>query len=225
MKTILDYLKDLKEIIVKPGPVLGRKMEKKEWIYSLCLILFVVFLLMYISTPQLIKKASVQYPGTQIEGLKATPIVRVLFSLSYVFLILFQISVVTFLLYLFYGVGGAEGNYVNYFSLTINAAVIGTLIPNLINLAFYVVKIGGNIKSFTNLLFLFPSLQDTTFLARVLVQFELFTLWFIIVVILGVARYAKLSMGRCIFIGILYFIFRSAIISFFSYFLAKIKIL
>ena len=123
-------LTDLRGIVIKPGVTLGKMMEKKQWMAMFLLICVITLIISYYSAPETLKQMSEQLPEDYANGFAKPSVLKKSFlSVFSVFLLFFQLIIGTFFIYLFFGIGGSKGEYANFFSLTVNAAVVGTLIP------------------------------------------------------------------------------------------------
>ena len=114
-----------------------------------------------------------------------------------------------FFVYLFFGIGGSKGMYVNFFSLTVNAAIVGVLIPMIIKFVFFIFSI--NVGLFSNITVFFPSLHPESWRYVILSQIDIFYLWFVVIIALGVSVYSKMKKNKAIFISLLFFLFRSTV--------------
>jgi len=156
------------------------------------------------------KKMAEQLPDDQLASLtQPTLIKKSLVSIFKLFFFLLRLIIGAFFIYLFFGIGGAKGVFVNFFSITINASIIGSVIPELLNFALILLKTTGPI--ITNLTLLFPSLPSESWTYAILSQIDFFYLWFLVVIALGIASYAKLSKLKSFSTAILFFLFRSTI--------------
>lgn len=217
-----NFVEDVKGIITKPGITLGRLMENKQWIGAFLFICITVFVITYLSAPAIIKQLAQTLPEDQIGGLReATATAKTFVSLSMIFILFLKLVIVAFFIYLFFGIGGAEGVYVNYFSITMNAAIVGTLIPGIIQSILLLFHI--KIALFSDLTVLFPGMSPESWKYVILSQFEFFSIWFIIIVALGVSTFSKMNKIKCLVISIFYFIFKSTVIILFSMLLIKLK--
>ena len=153
---------------------------------------------------------SEQLPEDYVSGLaKPSVFNKTFISIFKVFFLFLRIAVGAFFIYLFFGIGGVKGVYVNFFSITVAASVVGTLIPMIIRAAFLLVNTGNDFS--LNLTLLFPSMSPLTWKYAILSQFELFYLWFVVLIALGVSYYSKMNKIKTLFISVLFFLFRSAI--------------
>ncbi len=226
MQTTLNaFLKDLKGIFIKPGITLGKMMDQKKWVGSFILILLVIGICSYITLPyEMAQSAEILQDSKFADYLEYDPadssrpissLRRAFLSSGTVFLLALSLAVAAFFIYLFYGIGGAEGLYVNYFSLAVNASIIHTLIPGLLSTVS--MPLGLDITATTNAAVFFPSLPGKSFLALLLSQLELFSIWYIVVIAAGIAVFAKITFKKSLTIAIFYFCFRSLILVLFSY--------
>lgn len=224
-----DYLKDLKGIISSPGPTLGKLMEKKQWTATLVLILAFVFIFSYMTAPAKIAKSQellqeseiADYvPEDQLENFqKITGTKRIMVSLWAVFIAFVILAVASFFIYLFYGIGGAEGVYSNYFSIVVNASIIDTVLPLILGILSVLSGIGiAAYSNLANILNLFPN----TITYLIVSQFDIFHIWYLIAVALGIAVFSKISQKKSLIIVLVYFIFTAILKILFSYLSIKI---
>jgi len=136
-----------------------------------------------------------------------------------VFITTLGLIISTFFIYVFFGIAGAEGTYVNYFSLVSHAALIGTVFPALLGT---VSLMGGvHLIRFTNLAGWLQGAHGS--LSQIaLSQVDLFTLWTLVAVALGVAHFARMSVRRALTVAALYFVFSAAVKSAFAYIAIRI---
>lgn len=212
------FLKDLKGIITKPGETLGKLMKEKKWVPTFLLILSSIFILTYISVPLQISKLS-QYPQIPEEYLGIYQNNPTLFKLmtaaTAAFILFIKISVGAFFVYLFFGIGGSDGIYSNYFSLVVNTSIIDTLIPSIINM--FSLLAGYSLLESINLAFLIPGLDPESLSYVALSHIELFSVWYIVAIAAGVAAFANMKFKKSLSIGILYFTFKASISIAFSH--------
>lgn len=200
-------------------------MDQKQWVGSFILILLVIGICSYITLPyEMAQSAEILRDSKFADYLEYDPadpsgpissLRRAFLSSSTVFLLAISLAVAAFFIYLFYGIGGAEGLYVNYFSLVVNASIIHTLLPGL--LSALSMPLGLDIAATTNAAVFFPSLPGKSFLALLLSQLEFFSIWYIVVIAAGAAVFAKITFKKSLTIAVFYFCFRSLILALFSY--------
>lgn len=126
-----------------------------------------------------------------------------------------SISMGAFFVYLFFGIGGVDGTYSEFFSLVVNASVIDTLIPNVINTFFLLVW--GSMAIFPNAALLVPGLEPNSFTFLALSRIEIFSIWYIVALSAGAAVFAGMKLRKTLFVGIIYFLFKAMIGVAFSY--------
>jgi hypothetical protein len=68
---------------------------------------------------------------------------------------------------------------------------------------------------------LFPALDFRSLPYIILSQLDLFSLWYLLALALGIAHFAKLSLQKTIMVMVLYFLFKSLVFISFSYFSIK----
>ncbi len=228
---MINFFKNLKGIIITPGQTLGKLMDKKQWVTSFILIIITIFIFTYISAPfdiakgsELIKNSSIaeHFSEDQLENFgHISNLNRIMTSIWASFISAIVLIIASFFTYLFYGIGKAEGLYINYFSLVTNASIIDMIIPRLIR-TLSLLFLNTNIATYLNLSILFPALTNTSFSFLVFSQIDLFSIWYLIVIASGVAVFSKMSLKKSLFIAILYFLFKSIIKISFSYLFIKI---
>lgn len=213
---------------MSPGKTLGAVMGEKKWLPVFLLILLSValytnvtlpFRMAHVSENQLISE---YFPGEQLPHLQenVTVLRRIFITVAVFFNMTLNFIVGAFMVYLFFGIAGAEGFYTNFFTLVVHASLIDTLLPlikDAFSLLFHL-----NLGVFANLIFLFPSLKPLSLNFWLLSQVDLFSTWYVVAIAAGVSVFAKLSLKKCLIISLLYFIFKSVVAAFFSYFGIKI---
>lgn len=225
---IITLFKDIIGIINSPGQVLGRLMREKNWVPVFILILAAAALFTYITFPIQIARlaesaeASGYLPEEQILYLQSNPSFTLLMTCALkMFGMFLGFVVAAFFVYLFFGIGGSEGYYVNFFSLVVNASIIDILIPEIIETVSILLNI--NLLIFFNAAIFLPTLKPEHFSHLLLTQVTLFSLWYMIALALGVAAFSKMNFKKCLFISILYFVFKSVIQASFAYLLFRIS--
>lgn len=208
MKKMVSHIKG---IIIAPGPTLAGLMEKKHWLPAMVLVMVLVFILTYLATPELIDKArasDVLYPE-QLEYLgDVTGFKLVMAGLWAMFITLITWFIATFFVYLFFGIARAEGTYANYFSLVVNASIIGKAIPLLLSIFSVIFRIP--LAGFSNPTAWVPVSPDSlAFL--VLSKFDIFYIWYLVAVAAGVAVFSKMNFKKCLTVALLYFVFVSTV--------------
>lgn len=217
-----EFINQLKGIIISPGPTLGNLMEKKQWLPALVFILGLVFIFTYLATPELLNKAKISdtlYPE-QLEYLgNISGFKLVMAGLWAMLITLITYFVAAFLVYLFFGIARAEGSYANYFSLVVNASVIGKALPLLLSLLSVLFRIP--VAGFSNPAALIP-VPTTSLAFLVLSKFDIFYIWYLVAVAAGVAVFSKMNFKKCLLVAFLYFIFVSTVKVAFSHLFLKL---
>jgi hypothetical protein len=207
-----NFWKDMTGIILNPGKTLGKLMKEKKWIPAFLLLAITSIIFTYVSTPLQIESLSQeqQLSETQITLMQEkVQLVSFLASMGSVFMVFLSICMGAFFIYLFFGIGGSEGFYSNYFSLTVNASILDVLFPNFILTLSLISQIP--ISKFTNLAILLGYPDSTDLINLALIRIGIFELWYIVAISAGIARFSRLSIKKCLFIGIIYFIFKTAV--------------
>lgn len=222
------FFKNIGGVIVSPGKTLGALMGTKKWLPVFLLILLSVALYTNVTLPFKMAKVSENpwiseyFPGEQLLDLQENiTFMRRIFVTAAVFIsITLSFIIGAFMVYLFFGIAGAEGFYMNFFTLIVHASIIDTLLPlvrDAFSLLFYL-----NLGAFTNLIILFPSLKPLSLNFWFVSQVDLFSAWYLFAIAAGVSVFAKMSLKKCLFISLLYFIFKSVVAALFSYLGIKI---
>jgi hypothetical protein len=215
------FVEDVKGIFKNPTDTLSRLMEEKQWINAFLFISISVFIITYLMSPSLLQQMAQRFPDSPLASFsQATMLKKVLLSGFTVFFLFIRLSLVAFFIYLFFGIGGAKGIYINFFSITMNAAIIGTLIPFMIQNLLIVLHI--DLPSISSLVVLTPKLKEG-WLYQILSQIEFFSLWSLTIIALGIAENAQIKRIKSIFIGVLYFIFKASILVLFAMLMIKLK--
>lgn len=222
---IIAFFDDLKGIFVKPGPTLGRMMTRKQWAAGFALIVVLIGIFSFITLPHEMAQSSEWLENSRFAEVLAdqsggainytSSFQRSLLTAGALFSLVLSLAVGTFFVYLFYGIGGTEGMYVNYFSLVVNASIIDTVIPAFLSMVS--IPLGINLVGFTNATLFFPNLPGNTFKALLLAQLDVFSIWYLVVIAAGVAVFAGITFKKSLRIAIFYFCFRTAVIVLFSY--------
>ncbi len=216
-------LKDVGGILSAPGQTISRLMKEKKW---LPVFLFVVLgaalctnIMLSLGITQMAADSGLaeSLPGAQFMDIAAAPGLLERIFITIITLLGYSLSFVVgaFFIYLFFGIGGTEGYYKNYFRAVAAASVIDTLIPALRDTLSLIFEV--NLVALTNLSTLFPSLTPPTFRFFLVLQVDLFTLWYLIAIAAGVAVFAKISFKKSLFIAGLYFFFSALVSASFSY--------
>jgi len=213
---------------VSPGKTLGAVMGSKKWLPVFLLILLTVALYTNITLPINMAKASGNrwvaeyFPGEQLLDLQenVTLLRRVFMTLTVFFNLTMSFFVGAFMVYLFFGIAGADGYYINFFTLTVYASIIDTLLPLVRDALSLLLHI--NAGAFTNLVFLFPSLKPVSLNFWFISQVDLFSIWYVAALAAGVSVFAKMRLRKCLFVSLFYFVFKSVVTALFSYLSIKI---
>jgi hypothetical protein len=216
-----DFFTNLKGIFISPGHTLGKLMEKKQWVAMLIFLLTAVFIFTLVSAPGLAEKSRISgFLPEQLEDMGNISGFRLIMaSLWSVIITLITLAIASFFCYLFYGIAGAEGTYANFFTVVVHASIIGTLIPMI--MGFISLASGFSLVRLFNPAWLVPvSPNSLGFI--ILTQFNLFYIWYLMVIASGIAHFSKLSFRKCLIVAITYFIFMSAIKVAFSFLFLKL---
>lgn len=223
-----NIFKNTAGIISAPGQTLGKLMEEKKWLSIFVLILLVAAIYTNLTLPLKLSRAAENpllaeyFPGDQLFDLQEniTLLRRILITAAAFLNITLSFIVAAFMVYLFFGIGGSPGYYINFFTLIVGASIIDTLLP-LIRDTFSII-FNINLGAFTNLLVLFPSLKPFSLNFWFVSQVDLFYIWYLAAIAMAVAVFAKMNLKKCFFISFLYFLFKSSVAAFTSYLGVKI---
>jgi len=216
-------------IIRTPGPSLGLLMESKRWVPYFVFVLITVLVLSFVTFPYAAEQMSEilqdsrlgEYFQDQNFDIRHLSFGQKLFVLiPELFSIFMVIGIGAFFTYLFFGIGGGEGVYINYFSLAAGASLIDIVFPKMIEAISLIFSVkllgffspalffsGGNAKSFLHI-----------FVSR----FDIFSVWYTIAIALGIAYFSKLDKKKSLIISFLYLIFKALVISGFTFFFLSI---
>jgi hypothetical protein len=176
----MNFLKGLAGIITRPGKTLGTFMEQQKWGATLVLLLVAVFIFTYIMVPSQMAKLSrmVEMSEEYMPFFQTDSVFpRLMTGAMAALMVFISISVGAFFVYLFYGIGGSEGTYSNFFALVVNASVIDTLFPGFLRMLF---SLGWfPLPGALSLAHLLPGLESKSFTFLALSRIELFSLWYI----------------------------------------------
>lgn len=216
------FLSNVAGIIRTPGNTLGTLMKEKKWVPVFLLLIITIGILTYIIHPLQMKQLSEQAQAT---GVLSEEEASYFFSTSTfsrfmvcaLSALVIALSLVSgaFFLYLFYGIGGAEGEYSNYFSLVTNASIIDILFPGLIGILSLLTAANIAVFSKPALLLFSPDPMSLSFL--ILARLDVFDIWYLLVIAAGVHVFAKMSSRKSLIISILYFLFKTFIGVAFAY--------
>ncbi len=214
-----NYFKDdFVGIFKSPGATLGRLMERRSWLMSFTLILLVLIVFTYIVTPIQVKQMA-ENPDISEEVrsymMNYTVLSRLMTGCMAGLMFFLVTGVGAFFLYLFFGVSSCDGVYGNYFSLAMNGAIVGTLIPTVLNTVLLLLGVG--MMASPHLGLLVPGLDVKGFLYQILGGFDIFSIWYIWIVSLGVAVFAKETVKKCLTVGGIYFLFKVLVGAAFAY--------
>lgn len=218
---------NLSGVLKTPSTTLGRVMETKNWLPVFMLFLAVVGILSYLSFPAQMAKMTQDPQFNELMGDEKAPyfintshFARTMGSLASVFTVSLSFICGAFFLYLFYGIGGTQGNFVNYFALVSHASLIDTIFPLLISTIGLFT--GLHLENLDTPLLFFTNLGSKTFLYILLSVINIFSIWYIIVVASGIREYAKITLKKSLTIATLYFLFKNTIYVFAVYIMVNI---
>jgi hypothetical protein len=217
-------------VIGNPGPTIARVMDKKRWQAALAVILLVTAVVTFITFPitkveqaKFIRDSEMadKLSEEQLANLdKFTPTQRVTGSLFAMVFSGLTVVIAAFFIYLFFKVAGCEGNYVNFFSGVAYASILDMALGGLLKGSLILLK--KSMMVHTGLTMFFPGLDFRSLPFIVLSQFDFFSLWYLAVLALGIAVYAKISLRKSITVTGAYFLFKSLVFVAFSYLTMKL---
>ncbi|HDP94256.1 MAG TPA: hypothetical protein ENN40_02720 [Candidatus Aminicenantes bacterium] len=207
-----------------PGSTLAEAARKRRFTAAMLILLLVAAACTWISAPLQMERSRVileqsslsRYLEGETVHLTAHGWQRMAFALWSALMSLLAVVIVAFLLYLFYGVAGVDGNYIHFFSLTLNAALIGTVVPRILLTM-------GMTQGWPVYNWISPGNWAQLAgmrgpLVSILGQMDLFTLWFIIAVALGVATWSGISRRRSFGVALGYLVFKSVVLGLLGFF-------
>jgi hypothetical protein len=225
-----EFIGDFFGVIGNPAQAIARVMGKKRWQASLALILLVTAIVTFITFPitkveqaKFIRDSEMadKLNDEQLASLdRFTPVQRASSALYAAVFASLALVLGAFFVYLFFKVGGAEGNYVHYFSGVALASMLDMVLGGVLKGALILLK--KTILVHTGLTMFFPGLDFRSLPFIVLAQFDFFSLWYLVALALGIAAFTRFSAKKSIFIAALYFLFKSLIFIAFSYFTMKL---
>ncbi len=211
-------------IIRTPGPSLGNLMGSKKWVSYFVIILVTVFILSFVTFPYAADQMSEMMEDSSLAdyfqdqdfdfhslsfGQKMFVLIP---ELVFVFIV---IGIGAFFTYLFFGIGGAEGLYINYFAIVTGASLIDIVFPKMvetISLIFNVKLLG-----FLSPAVFIPGGDAKSFIHIFVSRFDVFSVWYAIAIALGIAYFSKLDIKKSMTISGIYLIFKALVISGFSF--------
>ena len=225
-----EFFSDFMGVISNPGPTIGKVMDKKRWLAAFILILVTSSIIAYIS-----------YPVTKVEGArfiresemagklseeqlanldKFTPAQRLFGALTQIPMAALMMLFGAFFVYLFFKVVGAEGIFSNYFSGVAYASLLDGFLGAILKGVMMSLKKTLFVE--TGLTMFFPALDFRSMPYIVLSQFDFFSIWYLLILALGIAQFARINLKKSIMVMVLYFIFKSLVFVSFSYFSMKL---
>ena len=217
----------MKGVFTRPGPALATAARERRFMAALLIVFLVVGFCGWLTAPLQMERSRAMLAQSSLSqymegeaGLTAHGWQRAVIAVWVALMSLLAVVIVAFLLYLFYGVSGVEGQYANFFSLTIHAALIGTVLSRLLVTA-------GVLTNQPLMLWISPGGWAKTAgiqgpLVSILGQMDLFTLWFILAVALGVSAWSGISRGRSLAVALGYLVFKSVVLGLLGYFGARV---
>lgn len=224
-----EFISDFIGVIGNPAQTIAGVMEKKRWKAALAVILLVSAIATFITFPvtkveqaKLIRDSEMadKLNDEQLASLdQFTPAQRVSGSLFAAVFAALAMVMGAFFVYLFFKVGGAEGNYVHYFSGVAHASILDMLLGGILKSSLILIK--KSMMVHTGLTMFFPGLDFRSLPFIALSQFDFFSIWYLAALALGIAAFSRFSPKKSMVITALYFLFKSLIFIVFSYFSMK----
>lgn len=218
---------DVVGIVTSPGATLGRSMKEKKWVPVFLLLVIAVCLFTYITipvqmarmaeNPQLVEMLSEEQMAFFVND---SMFARVMTCVTAIFFLVLSLIFAAFFVYLFFGIGGSEGVYANYFSLVVNASVIDVLLPGILGTISLLLNINFSIISNPGL-FLFP-IEPGSWSFLILSRMNVFAIWYLVAIAAGVSVFSKMSFKKSLVISVLYFLFKVLTGAAFAYLVIKI---
>ncbi|MDY0296882.1 MAG: hypothetical protein RB296_06140 [Acidobacteriota bacterium] len=211
-------------VFSRPGSTLAAAAREKRFTTAMLILLLVVAACTWISAPMQMERSRViledsplsQYLDGDGINLSIRGWQRAAVSAWAALMSLLAVVIVAFLLYLFYGVAGVEGQYSHFFALTINAAMIGTVLPRI--LLTLGIALGWPLFSWISPGEWARQAGLSGALVSILGQMDLFTLWFVIVISLGVHAWSGIRLRRSVGVAVGYLVFKSVVLGLLGYF-------
>ncbi len=229
MEKINALLFGLEGIIRTPGSSLGSLMENKKWVPYFVFILLTVFILSFVTFPyaaeqmsEIIQDSNLgEYFQSRNFDIRNLSFGEKLFVLiPELFSVFIVIGTGAFFTYLFFGIGGSEGVYINYFSLVTGASLIDIVFPKMIesvSLIFNVKLLGF----FSPALF-FSGAGEKSFIYILASRFDIFSVWYTVAIALGIVYFSKIDKKKALTISFIYLLFKALVISGFTFLFIKI---
>jgi hypothetical protein len=225
-----EFFSEVIGVIGNPAQTIARVMEKKRWKAALAVILLVTAVVTFVTFPiskveqaKFIRDSEMadKLSDEQLASLdRFTPAQRINGALFAAVFAALALVMGAFFVYLFFKVGGAEGNYVHYFSGVALASILDMLLGGVLKSSLILIK--KSIMVHTGLTMFFPGLDFRSLPFIVLSQFDFFSIWYLAALALGIAAFSRLSLKKSMIITVLYFLFKSLIVIAFSYFSMKL---
>jgi len=225
-----EFLNDLIGVIVSPGSTIGKVMDKKRWLGVFTIILLTTAILTYISYPvtkvegaKLIRDSEMasKFSEEQLVGLdKFTPAQRVIGALTQLPVAAIMLLLGAFFVYLFFKVAGAEGIFSHYFSAVVHASLLDMFLGGILRTTLIALKKTMLVE--TGFTMFFPAMDFRSLPYIILSQFDLFSIWYLLALALGIACFARISLQKSVTVAVSYFLFKSLVFVSFSYFSMKL---
>lgn len=222
--------KGLWPLISSPGKTVGEAMEKKQWLSLLLILMVIQAFFTFVTYPtvkneraRLIRESSLSdhLSEEQLSSLDQYSGLQHLIDSGFSGVILIiSLLISTAFIYLFYKIADAAGFYVHFFSGVVQASLIPILLGGLVQtlLIWWTGKLSYSL-SFALLL---PKSAMHSFIFYLFNQFNLISIWYFVVLALGIAYYSHMTVKKSLAVMFSYFFFKVLIISSFSALLSKL---
>lgn len=224
MEKINSLFAGLDGIIRTPGNTLGNLMESKKWVPYFILILLTVMILSFVTFPYAADQMSEMLQDSNLAdyfqdqdfdfhslsfGQKMFVLIP---ELIFIFLV---IGIGAFFTYLFFGIGGAEGLYINYFALVTGASLIDIVFPKMIETISLIFNV--KLLGFLSPAVFIPGADAKSFIHILISRFDVFSIWYAIAIALGIAYFAKMDKKKALIVSFVYLLFKALVIAGFSF--------
>jgi hypothetical protein len=212
-------------VFTTPGATLAGVMEKKRWVAAFLLVLAAAAIFTYVTYPvvkvdqaRLIRESPLadKIPADRLDAMdQFTPTQRVVGSLSASLFTALSLLLGAFFVYLFYKLGGVNGLFMQFFSAVSVASLIDGVLGGLVRTTLVLAKKSMFVS--TGLAAFVPGLTVQSLWFVILSQFDLFAIWYLVVLALGLAAFAKISLQKSLTYVGYYFVFKLVITTLFSF--------
>jgi hypothetical protein len=227
---MIDFYHNLLGVIRSPGKTISQVMEKKTWVAVFLLILTVSSIATYVIYPitkveqaKLLRNSefAARMSEEQLENIdKFTPAQRMAGALFPLPITALTMVVAAFFIYMFFKIGGAEGSYMNFFSGVVHASVIDMVLAGIVKSLLILSQKSLLVSTSLSLFSSTASFRSFSYL--LLSQFDLFSIWYLSALAIGIAQYTGISARKSFGIAAGYFLFKGTVVVAFSYFTLRL---